>query len=201
VSTRFTRQRRGIPELERYAGMFGEAVVRAEKGSVPISETGITVRRTGVPVAYRELPDQDEARRRLKEIETAIGDLGKMGGAPPGRMRRLESMREAAIISIHFSTGGGFEKLLGERLMTATITLVRIGRAGIIFFPGEVMSGTALSLKAAVRGNLAVCGYADDYFGYLVNGGSHYESSMALLSPDSIEGIIGAAERLIEEVM
>ncbi len=51
--------------------------------------------------------------------------------------------------------------------MTAPITLVRVGSAGMVFFPGEVMSETAISLKAGAKDALAVCGYANDMAAYI----------------------------------
>jgi hypothetical protein len=103
------------------------------------------------------------------------------------------------MVSLFFTSGGGFEEILGKRVMTAVVVLVRVGSMGMIFFPGEVMSETAISLKATAKGPLAVCGYANDYFGYLNRASGGYESSMALLSPDSINEIIDAARRLVGE--
>jgi neutral ceramidase len=198
VSTRFTRKRRGPQELERYAGIFREAAGRAEAGSVPISGTGITVLAAHIPVAYRKLPDKDEAQRLLSKVEAMIDEAGK-AGAGPGEIRRLESLREGAVVSLFFESVGGFKKLFGERPMTAPVTLAQIGSVGILSFPGEVMSRDAIGLKAAARKPLMVFSYANDYFGYLNHGEGGYELSMALLSPDSIERIISAARRLIEE--
>jgi len=198
VSTRFVRKSRGQQELDTYAGIFSDAVGRALAGSVDLSKAGIEVTTTQVPVSYRELPGQDQAQRALTAVERLISKSRERGEGP-GEIRRLESIREAAIVSLMFTAGGGFEKIFGTRPMTAPITLVRVGSAGMIFFPGEVMSETAISLKAGANGALSVCGYANDYFGYFSRGGDTYEASMTLLSPDSIERIMDAARRLIAE--
>jgi hypothetical protein len=200
VSTRFTREGKGVQELEKYAALFSEAGVRAETGAVVLSGAGIEVKTADVPVRYRELPDRDEAQKSLSKTEEAIA-AAMSAGASPGEIRQLESVREGAVVSLFFAHRGGLDTLFGDRTMTATVTLVRIGSVCMIFFPGEVMSGSAISLKAEAGYGLVVCGYANDYFGYLSGGGGDYESSMTLLSPDSIEGIIGAARRLIAEGM
>ncbi len=200
VSTRFTREGTGAQELEKYAALFSEAGVRAETGAVELSGAGIEVTTADVPVRYRELPDRDEAQKSLSKTEEAIAAAAS-AGASPGEIRRLESVREGALVSLFFADRGGLDALFGERTMTATVTLVRIGLVRMIFFPGEVMSGSAISLKAEAGYGLVVCGYANDYFGYLSGGGGDYESSMTLLSPDSIEGILRAARRLIAEGM
>ncbi len=198
VSSRFVRKARDVEELERYAGIFSEAVRRAQADSIGLSEARIGLTTAHVAVSYRELPDRDEAERALGRVEREIA-AGRVKGEGPGEIRRLESIREGAIVSLAFVSGGGFEKIFGKRAMTAPVTLVRIGSADMIFFPGEVMSETAISLKAAARDACAVCGYANDYFGYLCRGGGDYESSMTLLSPDSVERIIDAARRLVTE--
>jgi neutral ceramidase len=200
VSSRFVRKARGLQEMEKYAGEFSEAVGRAEAGSVGLSDSDISVTQIPVPVSYRTLPDRVEAERALSDVEHKLVDSrGK--GKRPGEIRRLESIREAAIVSLFFESRGGFDKIFGKRPMTAPVTLVRIGSADMIFFPGEVMSRTAISLKAQAPGTLWVCGYANDYFGYLSGEGGDYESSMRLLSSDSIERIIDAARRLLAEGM
>ena len=198
VSTRFVRTARGVQELDTYAGIFSDAAGRALAGSVVLSKAGIEVKTARVPVSYRKLPEQDQAQRALMEVERLISE-GRGRGEGPGEIRRLESIREAAIVSLMFASGGGFDKIFGTRPMTAPITLVRVGSAGMIFFPGEVMSETAISLKAGAKDALVVCGYANDYFGYLSRGGDTYEASMTLLSPASIAKIVDAARRLIAE--
>jgi neutral ceramidase len=200
VSTRFTREGKGARELEKYASLFSEAEIRAETGAVLLSGAGIKVTTADVPVRYRDLPDRDEAQKNLSKTEDAIAAAAS-AGASPGEIRRLESVREGALVSLFFATRGGLDALFGERTMTVTVTLVRIGLVRMIFFPGEVMSGSAVSLKAGTRDPLVVCGYANGYFGYLSGGGGDYESSMTLLSPDSIERILRAARRLISEGM
>lgn len=200
VSTRFTRKGRGAEDLERFAALFSEAVSGAEFGAAALPGTGIGVTAAGVPVRYRDLPDRDAAGRELAEAEAAIV-RATGAGAGPGEIRRLESAREAAIVSTFFANRGGLDAVFGKRAMTATVTLVRIGSMGLVFFPGEVMSGSAAGLKAETANPLAVCGYANDYFGYFAQGGGGYESSMTLLAPDSIEAVFSAARRLIAEGM
>ena len=198
VSTRFVRKGRNLQEMKRYADIFRETVLKAESGPIPLAGSEIKVRTTRVPVRYRDLPSREEAERALFAVEKEIDDARGRGVAP-GVIRRLESIREGAMVSLFFTSGGGFEEILGKRVMTAVVVLVRVGSMGMIFFPGEVMSETAISLKATAKGPLAVCGYANDYFGYLNRASGGYESSMALLSPDSIDDIIDAARRLIGE--
>lgn len=196
VSTRFTREGRDTREMEKYAALFSEAEFRAQKSSAMLSETGIGARTVNIPVSYRMLPERDEAQRTLSEAQEAVAKAVR-AGANPGEVRRLESVREGALVTLFFAHAG-LDALFGGRAMTAPVTLARIGSARLLLLPGEVMSSTSIDLKAARR-ECAVCGYANDYFGYLSRGGGQYESSMALLSPDSIESIIAAAGRLIRE--
>ncbi|MBN2224909.1 MAG: hypothetical protein JW765_09570 [Deltaproteobacteria bacterium] len=198
VSTRFIRKARGPQEIEKYAAIFCKAAGRAQTGSVPLPGDRISVKTTHVPVSYRKLPDREETQRALFEVEREITESREKGKGF-GEIRRLESIREGMIVSFFLMSGGGFDEIFGKRSMTAPITLVSIGSTGMIFFPGEVMSETAISLRAAARGTITVCGYANDYFGYLARGNGDYESSVALLSPDSIEKIIEAARRLVTE--
>jgi len=103
VSTRFTRQDRGSQELRRYAGVFCEAARQAEKGSAPVSGTGIAVLTRHVPVAYRKLPDRDEAQRLLSQIEATINELRSKG------IKFTQAVREASwgrITAIALPGGG-----------------------------------------------------------------------------------------------
>jgi hypothetical protein len=199
VSTRFVRKARGAYELQKYAAIFSDAAGRARDGASPLVEAGIGLKTIHVPVSYRELPDPQEAQQALMTVERQITE-GRERNQAYGEIRRLESIREAAIVSFFLTSAGGFEKIFGARPMIAPITLVRIGSADMVFLPGEVMSETAVSLKkTATRDALSVCGYANDYFGYLSHGKDNYEASMRLLSSDSVKGMIDAARRLVTE--
>ena len=101
-------------------------------------------------------------------------------------------------MTLFFIGGGGFDHVMGPRSMEPRVTLVRIGTLGIIFLPGEVMSETSLALKARASFDLMVCGYAEDYFGYLAVGEDRYESTSAFLSSESIGAVVKAAYDLIE---
>jgi len=116
-------------------------------------------------------------------------------------MRRLESRREGALVRLFLAGSGGIEKIFGDRSMEAEVSIVRLGDIGLIFFPGEVMSRTAMDLKEEATFPLLITGYANDYFGYLVPGDLHdeggYESMVTILSDDSIDQIFSAARELI----
>jgi neutral ceramidase len=198
VSTRFVRKARGAYELQKYAAIFSDAVGRARNGSAPLPDARIGTKTIHVPVSYRELPDPEQAQQALITVERRIIE-GRERNQAYGEIRRLESIREAAIVSFFLTSAGGFEKIFGARPMIAPVSMVRIGSADMVLLPGEVMSETAVSLKAAADGVLFVCGYANDYFGYLSHGRDDYEASMRLLSSDSVTGMIDAARRLVTE--
>jgi hypothetical protein len=196
VSTRFTRKGRGVEEIGRVAEIFLDAVRRARGGGA-VSAGGIRVVSRRVAVKYKPLPDPAEATKELEAADRRIAEA-RSRGAVSGEIRRLESIREGALVSLTFASLGGFDKVFGVRPMEAIVTLVRIGSIGIVFFPGEVTSDTAGAISAAAPFYLMVAGYADDYFGYLAPNEGGYESAVAVLSSESIERIVGAARDLIK---
>ncbi len=197
VSTRFTRRGRDQRELGRFTDLFFNSVRDAEDVSRPLVGEEISVGFIPVPVGYRVLPDREQVERRLAEIEGRIKKACS-GGLSTGGIRRLESIREGILVTLYFIGGGGFEHIMGPRNMELRVILVKIGTLGIIFLPGEVMSETALALKARASFDLMVCGYAEDYFGYLAVGEDRYESTSAFLSPESIGAVVKVAYDLIE---
>jgi hypothetical protein len=202
VSSRFTRIGRGYPERDRFASLFRDAIIRAEKNVKNVDAKDIVVQNVRVPVEPEELPGEEESEALIAAAETEI-DHAKEEGLSAHEIRKRESVREGALARLMISKLGGRETLMGEKEMVAGITFLKMGGIGIIFLPGEIMSETASLLKEESPIPLLVGGYADDYFGYLVpDDASHsntYESLVTFLSGDSVNRIIEAARRLVSE--
>jgi len=208
VSTRFTRSgtnREG--EKDRFGKLLAEAADEAQKNEKRITGRGVSVHRTEVTAAYREYPDADTAQRAYDRAEEVLA-RERETTADPGRLRRLESVREGTLVTLLLSGMGGPRAHFGDRSMDTSVTLAAIGGLSIVFFPGEVMSETSLDLKQSVEGPLMVCGYAGDYFGYLAqpatahDEGKHgddmdYESMMAVLDAESIRRLINGAKGML----
>jgi|GEM_PF-598601 len=205
VSTRFTRSdTERETERERFGEILADAVRTARKHEELIDGRGVSVTKKTVPVAYREYPEPNTARRAFEGAEENL-TRERNAGADPGRLRRLEAVREGALVSLLLSGMGGPSAHFGDRSMDAPVTLVVIGGLAIVFFPGEVMSETSLELKQAKDGPLMVCGYAGDYFGYLARSkpghrdDMEYESMMSVLDAESIDSLIDGAEKMLTD--
>ncbi len=200
VSTRFTRRGRGTEEKSRFAVIFRDAAFWAQKTAAPLAGETLLVKSERVKVKYAEIPNGDEAERELKRIDDEI-KKGIEERIDRGEMRRLESRREGALVRLFLAGSGGIDAIFGERRMEAEVSIVMLGDIGLIFFPGEVMSRTAMDLKEEAGFPLLISGYANDYFGYLVPGDLRddggYESMVTILSDDSIDGIFSTARDMI----
>lgn len=200
VSTRFTRKGRGAEEKSRFAGIFRDAAFWAQKTASPLSGETLSVKSVKVNVKYAEMPNAEDVERELSQIDEEI-KRGRGKELDQGEMRRLESRREGALVRLFLAKSGGIDAIFGERKMEAEVTIVRLADVGLIFFPGEVMSRTAMDLKEDATFPLLITGYANDYFGYLVpgdlKGHGGYESMATILSDDSIDRIFSAARELI----
>lgn len=200
VSTRFTRKGRGTEEKSRFAEIFADAAFWAQKTAVPLAGDTLSVKSGRVKIKYAEIHAGDEAERELKRMDDEI-KKGRETGIDQGEIRRLESLREGAIVRLFISKSSGIDTIFGERKMEAEVSIAVLGGVGLIFFPGEVMSRTAMDLKEEATFPLLISGYANDYYGYLVpsdlrdDGG--YESMVTILSDDSIDGIFSIATDLI----
>jgi hypothetical protein len=173
--------------------------------SVPHTGDTLTVKLREVPVSYREIPDVKDSESILEELEGRI-EAGRKTGLPNEEMRKLEALKEGALARLFISKLGGMEGIFGERKMAAEIELLKIGDMGILFLPGEIMGRSAMRLKTSSDFPLMVASYANDYFGYLVEGDEDiegaegdYESIVAVLSDESINRIFVTAEDLIGE--
>jgi hypothetical protein len=212
VSTRFTRNEKDREgDRERFGRLLAEAAGEAQKGEEQVEGRAVSVETTETRVAYRGYPDVEVARQAYERAE---GNLARETGegADPGRIRRLESVREGALVTLLLAGMGGPSAHFGERSMDTAVTLVCIGGLSIVFFPGEVMSETSIALKQDAPGPLMVCGYAGDYFGYLARSkaeeggktdgdGAAYESLMAILDAESIGRLIdGAKQMLVQSI-
>lgn len=208
VSTRFTRsgvEREG--EKDRFGKLLAEAARMAQKNEKTVTGRAVSVCRTAVTVAYREYPDTDTAQRAYERVEDNLA-RERERGADPGRLRRLESVREGTLVELLLSGMGGPRAHFGDRSMDTTVTLAEIGGLEVVFFPGEVMSETSLDLKRDARMPLMICGYAGDYFGYLARTATardegeagddiNYESMMAVLDAESIRRLIDGAKEML----
>ncbi|MBN1883246.1 MAG: hypothetical protein JW885_13850 [Deltaproteobacteria bacterium] len=208
VSTRFTRRDTDrVGERDRFGEILAAAALAARENEKQISGRAVSIQKTAVTVAYRKYPDVEVARRAFDRAEEALArERGR--GADPGRLRRLESVREGTLATLLLSGMGGPRAHFGDRSMDTAVSLVEIGGLLIVFFPGEVMSETALDLKKNSGMPLMVCGYAGDYFGYLARSsgdnsggedenGVEYESLMAVLDAESIHRLIDGAKRMV----
>jgi hypothetical protein len=205
VSTRFTRRDRTEKERERFGGILFESAQFMQKTSVPHTGIDIEIKSETVPIDYRELPTVEESKAIIEKLEAGIVS-GREAGLPGDEMRRLESLKEGALATLLITKMGGVEAVVGARKMETEVELLTIGKLGILFMPGEVMSRTAMRLKTLSEFPLMVAGYANDYLGYLVEGGEDieggegdYESFVAFLSDESINRIIVTAEKLIAD--
>jgi hypothetical protein len=205
MSTRFTRKdtkREG--EVARFGRILAEAARAAERDERPVDGLSVSTSKSAFSVAYKEYPDADVARKAFEEAEENVS-RERERGADSGRLRRLESVREGALVTLLLSGMGGPAAHFGERTMDARVTLARIGGLLIVFFPGEVMSATSLELKQDTREPLMVCGYAEDYFGYLARSTTNhdeetdYESLMTVLDAESIDRLIDGAKKLLRD--
>ncbi|MCP4756989.1 MAG: hypothetical protein GY866_39505 [Proteobacteria bacterium] len=208
VSTRFTRKGRGDAERDRFADVFAAAVSEAEAGASPLVNGRFFLTTEKVAVKYRDFPDENTAEKLVTSVWQKIAEA-KQSEIDPGTIRQLESVAEGALAQLFLVQSGGPEAVFGSREMEARLSLLTIGNVGILFMPGEVMSRTVISLKKTARQRnmtLLVSGYSGDYFGYLVPGRENvgpkatvnYESLIALLSEESIQGIIDLAKDLIQ---
>ncbi len=203
VSTRFTRQERSVAETARFGNIFTEAIHWAMMTSVPHSGDTLNVISNMVPVAYVQIPGDAESEKIIVKIEDKLkkAEENSKNALSIGEIRRLESIKEGALARLFISKLGGLESIFGKRKMEAEVQLLKIGEMGILFLPGEVMTKTAIKLKASAEIPLMVAGYANDYFGYLVEGAEggseEYESLVAFLTTDSITKIVNRAINMI----
>lgn len=90
-----------------------------------------------------------------------------------------------------------------DKKIFTEMTLFLLGKCGFITYPGEMFSqiGKQIKKRLAHCGyTVAVCGYANGYFGYLPTRQAHaaggYECETTLLHPDAEMEVLHTAEKL-----
>lgn len=192
VSPRFTRQGRGAAEVSRLGGLLAALVRDALAGpGIELPSVAPSIRRTTAVLKVRDLPSPAEAAATVASAEAGI--RGRLDD-PAVRIAqtRLDGARGQALMA-----AAALPPELELRL-----SVVTLGDVAWAHLPVELFALHGLRLQAVSGYPITrVIGYADGYFGYVVDAEADeagvYEALITYFDQPTTEELLAAAGALL----
>ncbi len=190
ISTRFTRVAPTFDEAERLARRLADAVIGAESRQ----DESDTVAAIRVPVTLALKPPGDRAAYEVRLAQ--VTERRKAAASlTSGERRLIESEIESLKAALDTSTAR-------PPALQTEVQVLRIGSTRIAAFPGELYVEYGLAMREQFAPlPVMVAGYANDYIGYVPTSAApdSYETTMAVVAPDSGSRLVQAARRAISQ--
>lgn len=169
ISTRFTRQESSYQECQRIGGLIGKEVVNCLQQKTQVVAN----------LSTKVLPIQFEVRDFKNRFES------------------INDVQEARVIEV-IKQGESFQDLFCQsktsEVIDSEVSVIDFATFRLCNLPGEPFGEIGRDIKKTMGENTIVCGYCNDYVGYLVsNEGlkqNSYEKYMMLFKEDTHDLIV-----------
>ncbi len=162
ISTRFTRRRQTLAELDRLGSLCAHQAAAARYRKIGHPILAISTQRLRIPL--RDLP----AQAGLKRVEVKVGrKSGRLAVVSAEALRILDHLRRS--------------RQFARRALNASVTALSLGPACLAALPFEIYSDTGDSLWAKARA-VAIC-YANGYWGYVPSPAAAQDDYEVIASP------------------
>jgi neutral ceramidase len=184
ISTRFTRAEASFAEVDRLATLLADAILHADRQ--PTEGDPVRGSQQLVQLALKPAESRAALNHRAEDARQRLATLNQPD-SPEARLilAELEGLQIAL-------------RPRGERPphIRAEVQLLQIGQALMTGYPGEMFVEYGLATRERLHpDHVLVAGYANDYIGYVPTraAASGYETSMALVAPESGQQLVEAA--------
>ena len=192
VSPRFTRQGRGAAEVERLGGLLAAQVGDAlTKPGLELPSVAPTIRRTTARLKVRDLPLPAETAAIVASAEAGL--KGRLDD-PADRIAqtRLDGARGQALMAAAALPA----------VLELPLSIITLGDVAWVNLPVELFALHGRRLQAASRYPVTrVIGYADGYFGYVVDSDAVqagvYEALITYFDQPTTDELVTAASSLL----
>jgi len=200
ISTRFTRRKRTIDEMEQLATQLSDAILEAEREGTAMSSSVIRSASRTLRLYVPPSPPTEVCSSLLaaymRDVKRARRD-----DISPGEVRHLESLVEGARLRLERSRGVSNEAGTFEEI---SITGLRVGDIVFVTVPGELPSSVGQRICDCPPPGItvAVLGLANGYVGYFpdLDGGESYENITSRFTAEASRSVQFAASSLIHEL-
>jgi hypothetical protein len=198
ISTRFTRQGQGFPEVHRFGYLLAGAVLKAIQTAQPLPVSVLNSWVEPIILPIRKFPSMVKAQEALEQLTQNLEALHQ-AKAPAGEIRIAQTRVEGAQAQLLMAEVFG-----NKPSLSSEIQMIQIGDFALVSMPGEPFTQTVLDIKQQSGIEfLAVVSYANDYRGYFpdqlsVERGT-YEALVSPFTPGVAESLRDKALRIIRE--
>lgn len=199
VSPRFTRRAATFAEVERIGGLAAEVAAGevSRRRGLSLSKSHPRVTHTTVDLPRRALPTVAEAER---DVAAALA------GMPPGdpqdpTVRLAQTRLDGARVQLDLTTAS-----TEKAPVSLPISVVTLGGVAWVHLPVEPFASVGARIAAASPYPVTrIVGYADGYYGYLVDAPARaagtYEALSTPFTPEADDLVVAAATALLEQTM
>lgn len=190
ISTRYTRVKNGLPELERLGKLISDSIIAHMGEAAPCADNEFSDRRVPITLKVKVPLEINEARSNVARYTAELAEA-RDAGADALTLRAKKAYLEGANANLAYSLSylGATEYVLDCRILHLC------GRE-ICCCPVELFSELSNPVKNARH--VLFSGYANGYFLYLADKAAHedgnYEACSSPFAPGEGEHLIGAFE-------
>lgn len=195
ISARHTRREQTEEESKRLGLLLATAAEEALKTAREIKISPVNCALDDLALSTRTFPSPEAGDALAAEALQAYEQALEAGASAPV-LRRLLTTWQGADITARYAKLGIADSISGH------IQGIRVGDVLFLGVPGELYaSGDSLIREriGAADSPILVCGFANDYLGYLVDGGDagdEYENLATPFRNDSFERLLAAVIEL-----
>ena len=191
ASTRFTRQKNGYAEAERFGYMLGGETIKSVcQIACQDVEWPIQAALTDLVLKVRDFPSDEELLQGIEDVTNEKKRLEDTHADPKLIRKQYVTLQGA-------TRNYRMKQFIDVPEWTTEVQIIRLGDFNFVTIPGEPFAEIGRDIKAHYGDNTFVCGYANDYVGYLVsNEGLHtegYELFMTPFNEETHDRIVAAA--------
>lgn len=195
ISTRFTRQASGYPELQRYAAKLFACIEKHAQDAKPIATLTMTFVEEEITLQRKQVEPLKQAQDNLKEWDEKVA-AAIAANVNAQEIRVLESYREGAMLNVTHAKNASKEKQYRFPL-----TIMKANNHYFVFIPGELFSELSNALD---NENVHFVTYTNDYLGYFADaaayGERYYEAMSSPFAKGEAEHMMKRIQSMIESI-
>ena len=157
ISTRFTREGKGFPEVERYGRLIVDKLEELLLTAKEAFAERVEADSFQVRLRLKESEDPERARQDLELAQKRVEEA-KRQGIQGSALRLIEARRDGALMSFHYARNRP-----QETHHTVRVSVLRVNKELFIGIPGELFSELSNGLK---DGHIHFVGYTGEHVGY-----------------------------------
>ena len=192
ISTRFTRQKTGYPELERYALLLYKSIKQNAIHSRKVDNFTLTCKTLSMTLKKKQAEPLAKAQANLQTWQQKVEEA-KQQQKSAQEIRVLESYKEGAMLNVTLA-----QNATPEKEYTFSVSIWTVNAYSIVWIPGELFSELSNQIK---NPHILFATYANGYLGYFADQNAYDKHYYEAMSSPFAKGEAEKMMLLIEETI